>query len=203
VNGFVDFVPGAATAGGCDFTGTFGDFGCAAPTVTARPRIDVNHGSMDFGVAPAPPLVADLTLEIAPFGPTWPGRHIYRWKNAMSFATAPGSANTRSSTLELWYDSRIVVVRERAANTVVTALQDQVGIGPGIAGQGYGGPPPGACPVGPGVLLAPLWGTPGFTALPGDMIAMDSVADSAALSNLAVVFTPGPGVPVPYTVTVY
>jgi hypothetical protein len=203
--GFIDFAPGAAAAKGCDFAGTVGDLGCAGATPQACPRVDVNHGDIDFGVLPPAPLVADLTVEAVPAGIGIPARTIIRWKNAMSFGSAAGSTNHRSMTIELWDDSRIVIVRQRAATTVTVALHDQIGVGPGLAGQGFGGPPPAAptCGVAAGTPFATAWGTPGILGAPGGVIHMDLLASSIAFSNLAAVFTPAPGIPATYTLTVY
>ncbi len=204
-NGYIDFLPGPGTGGGCDLAGTSGDFGCPAASVTARPRIDANHADLDLAVPPPPPLVNDLTMEIAPAFPFWPTRHIVRWKNVMTFGAAAGTANQRSMTVELWDDSRIVVTRDRAANTVTVAMHDQVGIGPGLAAHGYGGPPPAGptCAAIAGIPFAPLYGTPGFVGIPFGVIHMDLLASSVAFSSLAAVFAPlGAGLPI-YTLTVY
>lgn len=197
VNGFIDFLPGAATGGGADFAGTVGDFGCAVATATARPRVDVNHADLDLAVLPPPFLVTDLTMELAPPFPPTPARTIIRWKNVMSFGAVAGTDSHRSCCVELWGDGRIVVVRQRAANNVVAALHDQIGVGPGLAAHLYGGPPPAGptCGAVAGIPFAPIWGFPAFLGLPAGVIHMDALLPSVAFSNLAAEFVPMVGPP--------
>jgi hypothetical protein len=187
-NGFIDFAIGAMAAGGTDLAGTVGDFGCAVATATARPRVDANHADIDFGIAPPFPLVADLTVEMAPPLPPTPARTIVRWKNAPTF----GGGSHRSMVVELWGDSRIVVVRQRMSNAYTAALHDQTGIGPGLAAHGFFGPPPAVatCGVPAGILYDALYGFPGFFGAPGGVVHMDALVSSNLLQNLACVYTP-------------
>jgi hypothetical protein len=217
-NGFVDFVPGvgAAIAGGCDFTGTSTDLGCAVASATARPRIDVNHADYDFSIVPAPPFIPLMTMEMRPPGPTWPDAVIYRWKNAPAFASAAGipGLSTAALALELQggacgcfppvIPGRIAVVR----SWLVTV--DQVGIGTGLAIHGFGGPPPAAptCTLGAaGLAFMTTFGPPAgipFAGVPAGAIHMDLAASSAAVLNSAIVFTPlGFAPPTAYALTVH
>jgi hypothetical protein len=198
VNGFIDFLPGAATGGGCDTTGTSQDLGCATATAHARPRIDVCHADWNLGVPTVPGLVADLSTETRAAGPGWPAATIFRWKHLAVSGTTPTSA-TSSFACELLGDGRIVVVRSK----ILTV--DLVGIGPGIAGQGYGGPPSilATCSFGAaGLSFSTTYDSP-FAGSPGGAIHMDSTPFSDLVHNLAIVFTPGAGAPTPYTVQVY
>jgi hypothetical protein len=215
-NGFADFVPGvgAAVVGGCDFTGEVGDLGCAVATADARPKISVNHIDYDFGVVPAAPFLPIITMEFRPPGPFWPDAFIYRWKNAPAFGAAPGIAGLSTAALALEVQggacgcipavvpSRIVVVRSWLIGV------EQVGIGPGLAPAGYGGPPPAVptCSLGAAGLafMGTLIPFPPFVGVPGGAIHMDLAASSAAVLNSAIVFTPIPGPPpVPYMLSVY
>jgi hypothetical protein len=202
-NGFVDFVPGvgAAIAGGCDFAGAFGDLGCPVPTAQARPRIEVNHADYNFAVVPAVPWVPAMTMEFRPPGPTWQDAVILRWKNAPAFGAAAGIAGLATASLSLELHGaacactppdRIVITREWLV------VVDQAGVGPGIAAQGYGGPPPAVAPStcalgAPGLAFmgtfAPPIGLPYVGGVTGT-IHMDAAAPSAAVLNSAIVLTP-------------
>jgi hypothetical protein len=228
VDGFVDFVPGAGplVAGGCDPVGTYGDFGCAPATPTARPRVDVNHADYDFTIPIAPPFIPAMTYETRPPGPAWPEALILRWKNAPSVGTMPGTAGLLTAALAVELEGvgcagfctppflpRISVVRSWLPVTTPTSM-DQVGIGPGTALQGFGGPPPLGSTCGFGATglafmttFAPPFGLP-FFGPPAGAIHMDSAAPAFTTSlevrNSAIVFTPM-GLPFPdaYSVVVY
>jgi hypothetical protein len=203
MNGFVDFVPGAATGGACDFSGASADLACPAPGPQARARVDVNHFDINMAVVPAAPFVPAVTMEMRPPTPGSPDAIIYRWKNAPPFGGAAGLAGLSTSAfcIELqgsaWAGPANRIVIHRSYNVT----QDQVGISPGIAADGFGGPPPAAptCSLGVAGLafmttFAPPGGLP-FIGGPFGVIHMDSTAAafSPALLNSAVVFTPNPG----------
>lgn len=183
-NGFIDFCPGAGTCGGPDFASLQASAGCVAGAALSRPRINVNHYDIDLAVPPPVPAVPGLTVEFAPADPFTPARTIVRWKNVMPWASLPLSGVNTSFTCELWGDSRIAIVRQ--------SLVGPVGIGPGDAGMGYGGPSGGfdSCAMAGGLPLVGLWGgAPFFAGLSG-VIEQDAGALNIALHNLAVVFTP-------------
>ncbi len=210
VNGYLSFTPAS-----CDRTGSSGDLGCAPATVNASPRIAANHFDADFALGATPPRIDDVTFEIAPPGPNWPQRHIYRWKNAVPrlSPSAPPAIDTdyASMVCELWAGasvpggagpSTIVVVRQDTHPVSRMDHHDMIGIGPGVAGQGFGGPPPNCWAT----ALWSLYATPGFAGGPGHAIYQDAIYDSSILGNLAVVFTPQvqiPVLPLPYRVTTY
>lgn len=199
VNGFLDFLPGAATGGGCDTAGTHTDFGCTTPSATARPRVDVCHADWNLGVPTVPGLYPDMTTEFRPAGPTWPASTIFRWKHVAVSGTTP-TLNTSSFACELLGDGRIVVVRSK----ILTV--DQVGIGPGLASQGYGAPPPtlATCSFGAGGFsFSTVYGTVPFVGSPGGVIHMDSTPFSDLVHNLAIEFTPDGAVPATYTLNLY
>jgi hypothetical protein len=214
-NGYVDFLP--VVGGICDFTGSLGDLGCAPPTNTASPRIAVNHFDANFAIAVPPPLVSDLTLEIAPPAPGLPTRHILRWKNVAPFGApmSPPAIDTdyASMAVEFWGadfpggqfigPSTMIVVRQETHAVTTMAHHELVGIGPGLVNQGFGGPPPVCIPV-------PGWSVygvrPGFMAPLGAAIYQDSVYDSSITDNLAIVFMPQmqiPVLPLNYSIDVY
>jgi hypothetical protein len=212
-NGFLDFrqLPFMLPA---DFSGQPGDLGCAPPTATASPRLAANHFDIDLSIPSPAPRAPGLTMELAPLGPAWPSRTIVRWKNVVDFGLpgAPPDTNYATFVAELWgMDgpgglSRLVVVRQEMHSVFALANHDLVGIGPGVAGQGFGGPPP-MCLNTP---LWPLWGGLGAGTPPAGGIYMDTVPnppgllDSHLLSNLAVAFDPSfMVIPDFYTVTVY
>lgn len=214
-NGFVDFLPGAGTGGGCDITGAVGDL-CAAAG-TNRPRVDVNHADYDFGVVPAGPYVPAMTMEMRPPGPTWQDALILRWKNAPAFGVGAGVPGLSTACLSIELQggacgcsppNRIVVTREWISNWLT--VSDQCGIGPGLAAHGFGGPPPAVapstCPIAVGIpfmgTFAPPFGFP-YAGGPAGVIHMDPLSPflaSNAVGNSAILFTPaGPG----YTLTVH
>jgi hypothetical protein len=229
-NGFADFAPGPVAKGACDLTGGLDDFGCAPAGADARPRIDVNHLDYSFAAGPpAAPFVPIITMEMRPPGPSWPDAIIYRWKNVPPFGAPAGIPGFLTSCLVLELQggacpatcvppgvpSRIVVVRSwfpsSAAGTWFTG-GDQVGIGPGLAIHGFGGPPPAAptCTLGAaGLAFMTTFGFPPFIGFPAGVIHMDTVGAagvfaSADVANSAIVFTPIPGpAPVPYMLSVY
>ncbi len=177
-----------------------------------RPRLAVNHFDINFAIPALAPWITDLSFEAAPPGPGWPSRTIIRWKNVANFGVPVGlpDQNRASMVAELWgmdgpNGSRMVVVRQEMHTVTTIASHDMVGIGNGIAGQGYFGPPL-PCTA---LALPGLYGTPGYFSLPGEAVFMDntpaaSLVGSYVLSNLAVVFDPLLGaVPAPYAVTVY
>jgi hypothetical protein len=198
VNGFVDFLPGAATGGGCDIAGTSTDLGCATASTTARPRVDACHADWNLGIPTVSGLIADMTTEVRPAGPTWPAATIFRWKHVAVSGTTP-TLNTSSFACELLADSRIVVVRSK----ILTV--DQVGIGPGLASQGYGGPPSlTTCSLGAaGFSFSTVYAGVPFVGSPGGVIHMDSQTFSDLVHNLAIVFTPDGSVPTTYSLMVY
>ena len=210
-NGFVDFISGVGpgVAGGCDPVGTAGDFGCPPATPQARPRIDVNHMDFDFGIPLAAPFAPQMTLEYRASGsPFWPGAMILRWKNAPPATLAAGSSflSTANFVIEIDEAYRIVIVRQ----STPTGTAGQCGIGPGVAGQGFGGPPPGgliACSLGPaGFAFMTMYGIPGgFVNAPNAATFMNDTSYSSAVGNCAIVFTPLPTGPPPnaYQMNVY
>jgi hypothetical protein len=215
-NGFVDFMaPVAAPV--CDLTGSAGDLGCVPATPTATPRIAVNHFDANFANAVTPTRVPNLTLEIAPPTPVWPTRHIIRWKNVGLWGSpqAPPALDTdyASMMLELWGADfaggqfigagTMIVVRQEMHAVTTLSHHDLIGIGPGLAGQGFGGPPPNCLSI----AFSSFWGArPGMIAPPGAAIYQDTVFDSSLLSNLAVVLMPQlfiPVLPTAYSFDVY
>lgn len=210
-NGFLDFL--FAPVAVPDVVGTAGDLGCAPVTPTASPRLAVNHFDADFTPAPPPGLIDDLTMEFAPPGPFWPSRLLIRWKNVANFGLPAGlDSNHSSMVAELWgMDgpggmNRLVAVRQEMHSVYSLANHDLVGIGPGIAGQGFGGPAP-ACAA---IVLPGIYGIPGPIGVPGGGLYMDTapavpgLLNSHMLSNLAVAFDPlGFGPLLPYSVNVY
>jgi hypothetical protein len=209
VNGFIDFAPGVPP-GGCDFAGTPGDLGCPAPTVTASPRLAVNHFDTDLAIPVPAPRLTDLTMELDPgiFGTP---RMIIRWKNVASFGSPPApptlDTNYASHVAELWGQGpavpgpggRMIVVRQQQHSVTSFANHDMVGVGPGTLPPF--GPPP-ACLA---LALWTLWGFPPAIGAPGGAIYQDTLIDSMFLSNLAVVFNPifaGPP-PIAYGVGVF
>ncbi len=207
-NGYVELVPPAA----CDLSGSAADLGCAPATVTASPRVAVNHFDSDFSVPATPPRVADLTMEFAPPTPFTPSRVIVRWKNVANFGVPVGllDQNRASMVVELWGSdgpsaSRIAVVRQEVHSVTSIANHEMVGIGPGLPIHGFFGPPP-LCTA---IALPTLYGGPGYFGLPSEAIYHDNLAGPplaglSILSNLAVVFDPvGPFVPGSYVVNVY
>jgi hypothetical protein len=211
-NGFIDFTPGPPLPI-ADFTGSAGDLGCPLPTLSASPRFAINHFVLDLAIPAVAPRVTDLTMEFAPPGPVTPSRLIIRWKHVATFGSPFGSpiANRASFVAELWGSdsligwSRLVGVRQENLSITSLANHDMIGIGPGPAAAGMGGPPP----VCTSLAMWPLYGTPGFFSLPFEAMFMDTapivpgLVDSAMLSNLAVAFTPIPGAIGPYILTVH
>jgi hypothetical protein len=195
--------------------GDFGG-GCVAATATAAPRVDVNHFDVDIDTSGPPvPLVGDFTVETAPAAlsappgfpaVSWPGRTIVRWKNVRRFGSpsiAGGAPDTdyASMVCELWGGDApiapantahaIIVVRQH--NHIVTtqattnSLNEQIGIGPGTAGQAFGGPPPVCTAL---TLWSDSYAASSCAAAAKDALYMDNLLDSHMLSNLAVRFQP-------------
>lgn len=214
-NGFIQFAANTSSAPvACDYTGSVGDFGggCAAATPTAAPRVDVNHFDVDLTSGPPSPLVGAFTIETGPpgvfaapgFAPiTWPTRKLVRWKNVRRFGgpvigAGVTETNYASMACELWGanfpagaptpgPSRIVVVRQDIHVVNNIGVHDQIGIGPGTAAQGFGGPPP-VCPV--LTLWSDSYGVSSCAAAAKDALGMDVIFDSYLLSNLATMFAP-------------
>jgi hypothetical protein len=203
-NGFVDFLFAGAVVP-VDPTGSAGDLGCAPATPTARPRVDVNHHDADFSIPTMASFISDLTVEMAAPMPPTPPRTIVRWKNVPAGTSPAGPLLTDMSTMvvELMGDQRIAVVRTMTQSVTTLANHDQVGIGPGLAGQGFGGPPICILPAATGLPIWTLYGTPGYLGMNLEAIWQDNLWFSQMLTNLAVVFTPGPLGAASYTMTVH
>jgi hypothetical protein len=198
--------------------GDFGGL-CVAPTATAAPRVDVNHFDVDLGASGPPlPFVGDFTYESGPPGISaepgfppiaWPSRTIIRWKNVRRFGSpvlGPAAPDTdyASMVCELWgadaalmpgLTSNAIIVVRQDSHLVTTqattgSLQEQIGIGPGTAAQGFGGPPPACIAL---TLWSDSYAAP-FCAGIADTMYMDNLLNSHILSNLAVRFRPGPAV---------
>lgn len=194
-NGYLDVVPNG-TNGSCDYSGSPGGFGCGSGFPTVEPRIAVNHFDADVaatfpGIPPA-----DITVESAPAGPTWPSRLIIRWKHDGWFGDQRDYA---SFVCELWgndqpgpatdLNNSIICVRQDIKTFNNTGAVGLVGIGPGDVGQGYGGP--GSLCNFPSV--AAYYGCCAYNGFPGEATTLAVVYDPGAspfLMNIAVHMQP-------------
>jgi hypothetical protein len=196
VDGFLDFLaPGSP----CDPTGEIEDFGCYAPSPEARPRIDVNH--FDGSVAPHPGLpvgvVSDVTREFVLASATTPARVILRWKHVIdsfnfSYPPANLGAQRASFVCELWGDGRIVICRQFVNQYITSTTYGQMGIGPGLPGQGFTATPPTCVSV----AIPSHYGSPAFASPFAGLVQAPGLpgAANALLGSLATVFEPaGPG----------
>jgi hypothetical protein len=199
-NGLIEFGPAAGS--GCPYD-QWGDFGCTVGATEVTPRVAVNIVDSDLNVLPVPGYVNDVTYESAPATASTPTRVIIRYKNVSPWFSVPGNAiltDSWSATCELWGNDvpvgspaagkSIVVVRQQFKVGLYNDVYGAVGISPGLAGQGFGGPPP-TCHD---VDIPFTWGGWYFTTGPSEAVRnFFFTSGSALLSHLAVRFSPTPG----------
>jgi hypothetical protein len=197
-NGLVEFGPAAGT--GCPYDQGSNDFGCVPSVPSVTPRVSANLVDNDLGLVPLGANVTAATVEYAPPGAGAPSRTIVRWKHASPWYTVPGSAlytDHASTACEFWGEdvpagsqaagSSIVVVRQEIHVGLQLSVHGALGIGPGYAGQGFGGPPANCH----WIDLWTTWGGWYFVGLPTEALLLNFLpAGSMQLAHLATTFTP-------------